>query len=61
MKIKYWTACVSFSQNKTIVTHVGNPFTNLREAKKAKRYLNSSNAAVVRADENECSTNEVVA
>lgn len=57
-KIKYWTACVG---RYATVTHTGMPFTNLRDAIRAKKCLNSSNACVVRANEREMPTNEVVA
>lgn len=60
MKIKYWTVCVSHVQGKVIITHTGNPFTNLREAKAAKKQLHSSNAAVVNADEEGNPTKEIV-
>ena len=60
MKTKYWTACISRVQNKVIITHTGNPYTNLRDAKKAKHRLHSSNAAVVKAGEDEMPTTEVV-
>ena len=60
MKIKYWTACISRVQNKVIITHTGNPHTNLRDAKKAKHQLHSSNAVVVKAGDDEMPTTEVV-
>ena len=60
MKIKYWTVCVGHVQGTVIITHTGNPFTNLREAKSAKKQLHSSNAAVVNADDEGMPTKEVV-
>lgn len=61
MKIKYWTVCISRVQNNVIITHTGNPHTNLRDAKKDKHQLHSSNAVVVKACSDEMPTTEVVA
>lgn len=63
MKIKYWTATYSagVSGSRPFLTTTGLPFFNLREAKRAKRLMRSDNAAVVRADQNEMPTTEVVA
>ena len=60
MKTKYWTVCVSHVQGKVIITHTGNPFSNLRDAKRAKEQLHSSNAAVVNADDEGMPTKEIV-
>ena len=65
MKTKYWTVCVKHAQGKVIITHTGNPFTNLREAKAGKKQLHkkqlhSSYAAIVIADDEGMPTTEIV-
>jgi hypothetical protein len=52
-KIKYWTACVNsgVSGSGPFVTYLGNPHTNLADAKRDKARLHSSNAAVVKGCE----------
>lgn len=60
MKFKYWTACAQSIQGKIILTAKGQPFTNLREAKREMWNMNSSMAVVVAADSNGLPTTKIV-
>ena len=59
-KIKYWTATASSVDGMVVLTSEGQPFTNLKEAKKAKLEISSSDAVVVRAGKDENPTTEIV-
>lgn len=61
MKFKYWTACATTLQGKTILTHKGQPFTNIRDAKREMRDMNSSSAVVVTANSEGFPTTKIVA